>query len=202
MNTEEAQALTESIERLNDTASSLTALMEIVDKNQRLLVATQAATLENTDAISMRSTKAELLTEVKRLAVERKKDRTKTKFTVIGAFFVSLVLIVATFITTQEFKDARHDANVSYSTAAREVCLQRSATWEAMRKWIKVQQQFLAEDVVTDPKLKAKRIAAYTVLEKSFPDVNCNIGSMLVGLPIPSGLGSPDNSALSFVPQS
>lgn len=195
MTTDDDRALVDSVEKLNDTASSLTALMKIVDKNQQLLVRNQEATLENTDAISLRSTKEELLAEVDRLAVERRKDRTKTKFTVIGSFFISVLLIVATFATTQEFKNARHDANAAYAVASRNVCEQRSATWDAMQNWIRVQKGFLEKDVVSDPALKKQRLAAYDALLKSFPDVDCAIEAKLIGLQLPTTLGLPNNLA-------
>ena len=199
MTTAEDRALADSVDKLNDTASSLTALIKIVDKNQKLLVENQEATLDNMDAISLRSTKEELLKEVNRLALERKRDQKKTKRNIFGTFFISLILIVVTIFTTQEFQAARHDANSAYAQANQEICVQRSITWDAMQKWITTQRDFLEQDVVSDPALKVKRIAAYDELLKSFPDVDCTIASKLVGLTTPSGLDYKSNLILATI---
>jgi hypothetical protein len=173
-------SLTNSVEKLNDTAVSLTALMKIVDKNQQLLVENHEATLENTDAISLRSTKEELLNEVQRLAIERKKDRLKTKLTVGGSFFVSLLLILAIFLTANEYKSSRKDANTAYAQAAQSICLQRNKTWDAMHVWIAAQKSLEVSNSSITPELRARRIVALDKLLKSFPDVDCSIDSKLI----------------------
>lgn len=192
------QTLAASVERLNDTASSLTALMRIVDKNQKLLVDTQAATLENTDAISLRSTKEELVAEVDRLAGERKKDRTKTKISILASLLISGIFIGATAYTTNEFRNARHEANIEYSQAAKSVCEQRNETWAAMTKWLKAERGAIVQNSVILPVEKAEQLAAYDELLSSLPIVDCNIAALLVGQAAPAGLGNAnDNSALS-----
>lgn len=176
------QELNNSVRKLNDTAASLVALMQIVDKNQTLLLENREVTEANTGAISLRSTKAELLKEVDRLAVERKKDRTKTKLTVGGSFFISLLLILAIFLTTSEYKKARNDANTQYAQSAQSICEQRGQTFDAIQKWIEDLKALLIQDKLSNPALKPKRLAAYDNLLKSFPDVDCSIGSSLTSM--------------------
>ena len=193
MTTEEDRALVDSVQKLNDTATSLAELMMVVDKNQRLLVTNQEATAENTDAISLRSTKEELLKEVKRLAVERKRDRLKTVLIVSGSFLVQILLIFAIGFTAMEYKDARKNANLAYSQAAMNVCQQRSTAWTSMQEWIITQKALEAANTAITPEFKAKRIAALDELLKHFPDVDCSIGSVLTIMVPPATLDHQDN---------
>lgn len=199
MGVEEDRALLDSVLKLNDTAGSLAALVKVVGNTQKLLVANQGAATENAEAISLRSTKQELLDEVKRLAAERKKDRLKTKLTVGGSFFVSILLIFAIALTVTEYKSARNDANVAYSQAAMNVCLQRSSAWEAMQAWINTQRLLEADNPYIDEAFRAKRIAALDELLKRFPDVDCSIGSALTTLVPPVSGGYQDDSLLAIL---
>lgn len=195
----EDRALLDSVLKLNDTAGSLIALIKVVDNNQKLLVDNQEALADNAEAISLRSTKQELLDEVNHLATERKKDRLKTKLTVGGSFFVSAFLIFGVGLTINEYKSARNDANVAYSQAAMNVCLQRSSAWEAMQTWIATQKILELENSAIDDALRTKRIAAFDELLKQFPDVDCSIGSALTSLVPPVTGGDQDNSFVAIL---
>ena len=145
----------------------------------------------------MRSTKKELVTEIKRIAAERKKDRKKTQFTIAVTSLLSLILIGGLAVTTSEYKNARADASKSYSQAADNVCEQRSATWDAMQTWITTQKTIEVANPYISEAFRSKRIAALDELLKSFPDVNCDIGSALTMFIPPSSFGSVPDSALS-----
>lgn len=171
MTTPDDQALTDSVEKLNDTATSLTALMKIVDKNQTLLVKNQEATLENADAISLRSTKAELVTELKKLNEDRKRDRLKTKFTIGVTFLLSLLLIGSIWITANRY----HAASVEASNTAASVCKERGDQADATRKFYRAR----ALQVEKDPKItdayRAEQLALFADLLEHFVPVDCTV---------------------------
>lgn len=171
MTADNDRALTDSVEELNDTAKSLVALGRLVEKNQRLLVANQEATEDNTDAISLRSTKEELLEEVNRLAKERKKDRTRTKFTIGVTFFLSLLLIGAIGITTKR----QNEASIDSANTAASVCHERGEQALATRKFYEAR----ADQVRRDPKItdayRIEQLALFADLLEHFRPVDCTV---------------------------
>lgn len=188
-------SLIDSIKRLNTTAKALSDVLTTVTRTQETLVKLQRDTDENTDAITLRSTKQELLNEVVRIKKERKQDKLRSKLTVGVAFFISTLLIGSIWLTTNEYKNARKGASLAYSTANMNVCEQRSSTWAAMQKWIATQRTLESANISIDAEFKAKRIAALDKLLESFPTIDCRIGSVLTSMPHPTGLGTFSNEA-------
>jgi hypothetical protein len=190
--------LVSRLESLDETARTLSAVLTQVEANQLLLLTLQGVAKEHTTALSLSSTKAELVAEVKRQTRARARDKRRNQVLVGTCTLVLAILLGGLAFTFQQFKTARHDANVSYSQMARDVCQQRSVTWDAMQTYIRTQRAILVADMTTDPALKPKRLAAYDQMLKSFPDVDCaQLGTGLASTvpPLPTGLGFSSNLA-------
>ena len=112
------QALARSVNGLSATAATLASVLDVVQKNQAQLVGLERTAEANVSAISKSSTKVELLGQVARLGKEREQDKSRVKWTIIGALLISLSLIGNNFVPFTVFKNDRRALAPPYSTLA------------------------------------------------------------------------------------